>query len=216
MAPLTRASHNQGAPSTVGRGKTVMARGEPSSPVFELEGVTLCYGDSLRYYTTWSPPNVIVSDGGYGLLGFEGDTSDHLRLPEWYETHVEAWSRAVQTTAVLWFWNSEIGWAAVHPVLERHRWRYVNCNIWIRTHDLSELVRCDVPGLEEIRPCRRSDWWDSRGWSRDHRRDWGLFVVLGALRRHDCGRLTHGTAAVERQWQVGLQGLERSSAACLP
>ena len=114
----------------MGRGKTVTIRGEPDSPIFEREGAALCYGDSLRYYGNWVPPNVIVSDGGYGLLGFEGDTSDHLALPEWYEPHVEAWSRAVQTTATLWFWNSEIGWAAVHPVLERHGWRYVNCNIW--------------------------------------------------------------------------------------
>lgn len=29
-----------------------------------------------------------------------------------------------------WFWNSEIGWAAVHQVLEKYGWRYVNCNIW--------------------------------------------------------------------------------------
>ena len=30
----------------------------------------------------------------------------------------------------LWFWNSEIGWAAAHPVLERHGFRYVNANVW--------------------------------------------------------------------------------------
>ena len=29
-----------------------------------------------------------------------------------------------------WFWNSEIGWAAAHPVLEKYGWRYVNANIW--------------------------------------------------------------------------------------
>ncbi len=75
-------------------------------------------------------PAVIVSDGGYGILGFEGDTSDHLDLPRWYEPHVAAWSAAIADTATLWFWNSEIGWAAVHPVLERHGFRYVNCNIW--------------------------------------------------------------------------------------
>jgi site-specific DNA-methyltransferase (adenine-specific) len=73
---------------------------------------------------------VIVSDGAYGVLGFEGDTSDHLNLPSWYEPHIRAWSKAALPSTTLWFWNSEIGWAAVHPVLERHGWRYVGANIW--------------------------------------------------------------------------------------
>lgn len=92
--------------------------------------VTLCYGDSLNLYQTWAPPTVIVSDGGYGVLGFEGDTSDHLDLPHWYEPHIAAWSRFASPQTTLWFWNSEIGWAAVHPVLEKHGWRYMNANIW--------------------------------------------------------------------------------------
>jgi hypothetical protein len=29
-----------------------------------------------------------------------------------------------------WFWNSEIGWASVHPILEKYGWKYVNCNVW--------------------------------------------------------------------------------------
>lgn len=54
----------------------------------------------------------------------------HLDLPTWYEPHVRAWSLAAGPHTTLWFWNSEIGWAATHPVLERHGWQYVNCNIW--------------------------------------------------------------------------------------
>lgn len=30
----------------------------------------------------------------------------------------------------LLFWNSEIGGAVVHPLLEKYGWRYVNSNIW--------------------------------------------------------------------------------------
>jgi len=71
-----------------------------------------------------------VSDGAYGLLGFEGDTYDHLGIEEWYEPHVKAWSASSTPRTTLWFWNSEIGWAAAHPVLERHGWRYINANIW--------------------------------------------------------------------------------------
>jgi hypothetical protein len=88
------------------------------------------WGDSLDLYGHWPSPRVIVSDGGYGILGFEGDTSDHLGLAEWYEPHVEAWSRHALPSCTLWFWNSEIGWASVHPVLERHGWRYVSANVW--------------------------------------------------------------------------------------
>ena len=72
----------------------------------------------------------IVSDGAYGVLGFEGDTSDHTGMPEWYEPHVAAWSKQASARTVLWFWNSEIGWASVHPILEKYGWRYVNTNIW--------------------------------------------------------------------------------------
>jgi site-specific DNA-methyltransferase (adenine-specific) len=64
------------------------------------------------------------------VLGFEGDTSDHLGLPGWYEPHVSAWAKQAKPRTTLWFWNSEIGWAAVHPVLERYGFRYVNANIW--------------------------------------------------------------------------------------
>ena len=30
----------------------------------------------------------------------------------------------------LWFWNTEIGWASVHPVLAAHGWEYRCCNVW--------------------------------------------------------------------------------------
>ena len=78
----------------------------------------------------WPSPTIIVSDGGYGVLGFEGDTADHFDLPAWYESHVAAWAQHATPGTTLWFWNSEIGWAAVHPILEKHGWRYVNANIW--------------------------------------------------------------------------------------
>ncbi len=116
--------------STVGRGKSVRLDGEPVSAIWRDEWVTLCYGDALDLYAAWPAPVTIVSDGGYGVLGFEGDTSDHLGLPEWYEPHIAAWAEAATPQTTLWFWNSEIGWAAVHPVLEKHGWRYINANVW--------------------------------------------------------------------------------------
>ena len=29
-----------------------------------------------------------------------------------------------------WFWNSELGWATVHPLLAEHGWEYRSCHIW--------------------------------------------------------------------------------------
>lgn len=116
--------------STVGRGKAIVLDGEPDFDVWKDGRATLCYGDALQRYAAWAPPTTIVSDGGYGVLGFEGDTSNHLGLPEWYEPHIAAWAKYATPATTLWFWNSEIGWAAVHPVLERYGWRYMNANIW--------------------------------------------------------------------------------------
>lgn len=118
------------AATTVGRGKVVKLNTSPSFSLWNDEFVTLHLGDSLEHYHQWEQPAVIVSDGAYGILGFEGDTSDHLDLPGWYERHIQAWSIAAMPHTTLWFWNSEIGWAVVHPILEKYGWRYVNCNIW--------------------------------------------------------------------------------------
>ncbi len=118
------------SPSTVGRGKPKGLAAETSLDNWHDDAVHVWRGDSLEHYADWPTPTAIVSDGGYGVLGFEGDTSGHLDLPDWYEPHVEEWARRAGPHTTLWFWNSEIGWAAVHPVLEKHGWRYVNANIW--------------------------------------------------------------------------------------
>lgn len=116
--------------STVGRNRSQDVVDKEDCAPYIADNVSLFCGDSLQYYGLWDSPTVIVSDGGYGVLGFEGDTSDHLGLPAWYEPHIKIWSAMAQPNTTLWFWNSEIGWAAVHPVLEANGWRYQNCNIW--------------------------------------------------------------------------------------
>lgn len=120
------------ATSTVGRGRTVkeIVASEMDITAWADDLISVQLGDSLEYYQQWDTPTVIVSDGGYGVLGFEGDTSDHLGLPEWYEPHIAAWSKRATPSTTLWFWNSEIGWATIHPILEKYGWRYMNANIW--------------------------------------------------------------------------------------
>lgn len=122
--------HKYASASTVGRGKAVTLTTTPVIDRWTDTHVTLCLGDSLNHYADWDTPQVIVSDGAYGILGFEGDTSDHLGVADWYEPHIQAWSARATGQTTLWFWNSEIGWAVTHPVLERHGWRYVNANVW--------------------------------------------------------------------------------------
>lgn len=118
--------------STVGRGRTVkqILASDGDISTWSNDLINVFRGDSLEHYCDWATPTAIVSDGAYGVLGFEGDTSDHLGLPEWYEPHIAAWSSRATPSTTLWFWNSEIGWAVVHPLLEKYGWRYVNANVW--------------------------------------------------------------------------------------
>lgn len=116
-------------PSTVGRG--IRLEDEAVTiPQYRSEDVVLDFGDSLDHYDSWQPPKAIVSDGAYGILGFQGDVADHKSIADWYEPHVAQWAKHAMPSTTLWFWNSEIGWASVHPVLEKYGWKYVNANIW--------------------------------------------------------------------------------------
>lgn len=128
--PRSAAGRATAPTSTVGRGKSIVLPDLPKANVLRGPWGAIHLGDSLSCYAEWPSPTTIISDGAYGVLGFEGDTSDHLGMPAWYEDHVRAWAAAATGRTTLWFWNSEIGWAAVHPVLEKHGWRYQNCNIW--------------------------------------------------------------------------------------
>ena len=120
-------------PSTRGRRKAITLETVPEADLYTNGLVQIHHGNSLEFYEAWPTPTVIVSDGGYGVLGFDGDTSDHLGLPAWYEQHIKAWASHATPQTTLWFWNSEIGWAAAHPVLEKHGFRYVNANVWNKT-----------------------------------------------------------------------------------
>jgi site-specific DNA-methyltransferase (adenine-specific) len=80
----------------------------------------LVLGDALDWYARWPRPTVVVSDGAYGVAGFPGDPPTHAGLAGWYAPHVAAWSERALPSTTLWFWGTEVGWATVHPLLERH------------------------------------------------------------------------------------------------
>jgi len=93
-------------------------------------GVSLYHGDALNLYARWDTPIAIISDGAYGLGLFPGDPPTADLLPAWYKPHIRAWAARATPQTTLWFWNTEIGWATVHPLLQQHGWKYVNCHIW--------------------------------------------------------------------------------------
>jgi len=87
-------------------------------------------GNVSDAYENWPAPTTIVSDGAYGVGGFSGDPRTPDELVEWYRPHVEAWSRHAEPSTTLWFWNTEVGWATVHPLLVEHGWCYEFANVW--------------------------------------------------------------------------------------
>ncbi|GAA0874201.1 MULTISPECIES: DNA methyltransferase [Bacteroidota] len=87
-------------------------------------------GDFLNLYKSWDAPTVIISDGPYGIGGFPGDPKSAKNLGKVYEPFIKAWAESSTPNTTLWFWNTELGWANVHPVLEKYGWEFVNCHIW--------------------------------------------------------------------------------------
>lgn len=92
--------------------------------------IHLFCGNSLDFYSLWQKPTVIISDGPYGINGYPGDLISNNGLGEWYEPHIKMWSNFSTPLTTLWFWNTEVGWATVHPILEKHGWKYVSCCVW--------------------------------------------------------------------------------------
>ena len=96
----------------------------------DREPYRLHVGDSRAAYPHWPGPTTIISDGAYGVRGFHGDTIGPDGLVEWYRPHVQAWSTAARSSTTLWFWNTELGWATVHPLLVESGWDYVQTITW--------------------------------------------------------------------------------------
>ena len=96
----------------------------------ERPDIAICPGAAEDHYPSWPAPTCIVSDGPYGVSGFPGDQRTPASLAEWYEPHVQAWSARATPQTTLWFWNTEAGWAAVHPLLLANGWEFRCCNTW--------------------------------------------------------------------------------------
>lgn len=98
--------------------------------MFEEDGLSISNTDVENLYSEWETPITIVSDGAYGTGLFPDEPDNPYEIDEWYEPHIKAWSEHATPETTLWFWNTELGWAEVHPILEEHGWEYRGCNIW--------------------------------------------------------------------------------------
>lgn len=114
-----------------------------------FKSVTLYNEDVLNLYRVWDSPRVIISDGGYGVSGFKSDAKSPSELQDWYAPHIEAWANYAKAGTTLWFWNTEIGWATVHPFLEKNGWDYVSANIWNK--GIQHIAgNCNLPKLKNF------------------------------------------------------------------
>jgi hypothetical protein len=101
-----------------------------TNEIFKIGSVSIHKGDVLSFYEQWAKPTVIISDGAYGLGLFSNDPPTYHSLPQWYEPHIKAWSKYALPSTTLWFWCNEIGWATVHPILEKYGWEYRMLHVW--------------------------------------------------------------------------------------
>lgn len=97
---------------------------------YERDGVHIVLGDALEQYDCWPSPVAISADGPYGVSGFPGDPPIPEGLAAWYEPHIRKWSEKATPLTTLWFWNTEVGWANVHPVLSKYGWLYRGASVW--------------------------------------------------------------------------------------
>ena len=102
----------------------------PVPPVYRRGGANLYHGDFLAVSGAWPPPTALIVEGPYGVAGYPGDRRSHDELAGWYRPHIARWSERALPETTLWFWNTEIGWASVHPVLAEHGWEYRSCHVW--------------------------------------------------------------------------------------
>lgn len=126
--PMTEGLENNGASSY----KSVSVRDQLSgSPrVFPCGDMRIYLGDSLPLCASWPRPVAIVVDGPYGIGSFPGDPPTVEGLSDWYEPHMRKWSERATPQTTLWFWNTELGWATVHPLFLRYDWEYRTCHVW--------------------------------------------------------------------------------------
>jgi site-specific DNA-methyltransferase (adenine-specific) len=110
------------------------------------------FGDALDAYASWESPDLILSDGPYGLGLYPGEPKNVNLLKDWYKPHVEKWSELSKPSTTLWFWNTELGWANVHPLLNDNGWIYKETLTWNKgkSHIAGKVNSKTIRGLPVV------------------------------------------------------------------
>ena len=94
-----------------------------------------------------------------GVGSGSGDDSPLSDFGAWYQPHIAAWSQAAKPATALWLWNTEIGWASLHPQLQAAGWEFVQLVVWnqgraasahVSHHRRSGSYRSPAPAVTEV------------------------------------------------------------------
>lgn len=99
----------------------------------QTQRATLWHGNALKVYERLPSASfeLVISDGPYGIgKDRQWDPSSVDALPELYEPHVAAWGRLCKPGASVYLWGTAASWAAVHPVVLAHGWRFRALVTW--------------------------------------------------------------------------------------
>ena len=164
------------------------------------------FGRAEAHYPAWPRQPASSPMAPTAWDGFPGDRRTPDALAEWYEPHVKAWSEHGTPGTTLWFWNTEVGWATVHPLLQAHGWEYRCCNIWdkglghiagnantrtLRKFPVVTEVCVHLRQGGALRGCRRKT--HDAAWLRQEWRRTGLPLRCA---NDACGRVERGDAQV--------------------
>lgn len=171
--------------------------------VLRRGGASLHFGPAESHYASWPTPTCIIADGPYGVDGFPGDERKATSLGDWYEPHVEEWSARATPATTLWFWNTEVGWATVHPQLAAAGWEYRCCNVWDKglghiagnanTRTLRKFPVVTEVCVHYVKAARFSAQGESLSMQQWLRREWQRTGLPLSLANDACGVLNAAT-----------------------
>ena len=131
MSAVCRRKESTPAVANGGPGELLPNGGTTAAPVRHVRAdATIHLGPAEEHYASWPTPTCIIADGPYGVGGFPGDVHTPASLTDWYAPHIAAWSKWATPETTLWLWNTEVGWASLHPLLLANGWEYRCCHVW--------------------------------------------------------------------------------------
>lgn len=103
--------------------------------VFNRHGVQVYRGDARKVAQLQEESSftLAIVDGPYAMGKADWDAMTTPELPEWYRPHLMDIDRLCADSASLYLWNTEEGWATLHPLLLELGWRFRSLIVWDKT-----------------------------------------------------------------------------------